>query len=81
MEAESRRINRVFSMEPLTVYTQWKGNTMTMKTDMPRLETEQLIRKEASHNTDAKMVGRLKNRLQQPPKEKTLTEADVQEKV
>lgn len=45
MEAESRRINRVFSMEPLTVYTQWKGNTMTIKTAMRRLETEQYDKK------------------------------------
>lgn len=38
---DNKLIENTFSMEPSTVYKERKGNTMTMKSDMPRLETEQ----------------------------------------
>jgi len=56
VKPEARRINRMFSIEPSKVYSQWQGNNTEVYP--PMAETEQYWRriweKEALHNTNAK---------------------------
>ena len=77
-EAEARRVNRMLSTEPSTVYAQWKGNKMRI--DPPRGETEQYRKsiwgKEASHDTNASWLH--SNLQEQEPV--TITVVDMQER-
>ena len=84
-EADSKRMNALFSKEPGKVYSQLQNKaSATVKADPPKVETEQywknIWEKDATHNADAQWLKDLKAQHSDIPEQTpvTVTTEDIQ---